>query len=96
MLPTTAAISMDQSCLGSVLMRRATSTLTTSNGGIRRRALKGALANGIGMWRLELVTELQILPLAYIRTPDGFVTSMQLLVPNIAGVSPCKVLQPRQ
>ena len=49
------------------------------------KGVKGGVGNGIGMWRLELVTELLILPLAYIRTPDGFVTSMQLLVPNIAG-----------
>ncbi len=49
------------------------------------KGIKGSVGEGIGMWRLELVTELFILPLAYIRTPDGFVTSMQLLVPNITG-----------
>ena len=41
------------------------------------KGLTGGLGDGTGMWRLELATDLRILPLAYIRTPDGFVTAMQ-------------------
>ena len=37
---------------------------------------KGLFGGGTGMWRLELKTLLHISALAYIRTPDGFVTSM--------------------
>ena len=42
-------------------------------------AAKGLIAgvgDGTGNWRLELSSELSIEALAYIRTPDGFVTSM--------------------
>ena len=41
------------------------------------KGLTRGLGDGAGMWRLELATQLRILPLAYIRTPDGFVTAMQ-------------------
>ena len=58
------------------------------------KGIIGGVGNGIGMWRLELVTELNILPLAYIRTPDGFVTSMKLLVPNIAGYHRVRFFNP--
>ena len=49
-------------------------------------ATKG-LHNGVGAptagsWRLELFSELDIEALAYIRTPDGFVTSIHELVPR--------------
>ena len=40
------------------------------------KGLSGRAGNGSGNWRLELETELNIEPLAYIRTPDGFVTNM--------------------
>ena len=44
------------------------------------------LANGIGMgqgdWRLQLSSDLDIEVLAYIRTSDGFLTSMHDLVPR--------------
>ena len=40
------------------------------------KGLVGAVGNGTGMWRLELSTSLNISPLAYIRTADGFVTSI--------------------
>ena len=39
--------------------------------------LTQGLGDGAGTWRLELATPLRILPLGYIRTPDGFVTAMQ-------------------
>lgn len=45
-----------------------------------RVGLSGGVGNGTGNWRLELNTSLDIEPLAYIRTPDGFLTSMHDLV----------------
>lgn len=49
-------------------------------------AAKG-LSNGLGTataggWRLELFSELDIEALSYVRTPDGFVTSMHDVVPR--------------
>ena len=44
------------------------------------KGLSGGLGDGDGNWRLELETTLDIEPLAYIRTADGFVTSMHDLV----------------
>ena len=41
--------------------------------------LEGATA-GEGSWRLELLTDLDIEPSAYIRTPDGFLTAMHDVV----------------
>ena len=40
------------------------------------RGLSGGVGDGDGNWRLEMETELDIEPLAYIRTGDGFITSM--------------------
>ena len=41
------------------------------------RGLTGKIGSGQGNWRLKLETDLDIEPLAYIRTPaDGFLTSM--------------------
>ena len=40
------------------------------------KGLRGGVGDGTGMWRLELFSELLIEALAYIRTPDGFLTSM--------------------
>ena len=40
------------------------------------KGLPVGVGNGSGSWRLELATALTIEPLAYIRTPDGFLTSM--------------------
>ena len=44
------------------------------------KGLSGGFGNGDGDWRLELSTTLDIEPLAYIRTEDGFVTSVHDLV----------------
>ena len=44
--------------------------------GAPSKGLIGGVGDGTGMWRLELKTTLNIEPRAYIRTPDGFVTSM--------------------
>ena len=53
--------------------------------GSASKGLLGGVGDGTGMWRLELETELDIEPLAYIRTPDGFVTSMHQLALATAG-----------
>ena len=44
------------------------------------KGLSGGVGDGDGDWRVELSTELDIEPLAYIRTSDGFLTSMHDLV----------------
>ena len=44
------------------------------------KGLSGGVGDGEGNWRLELDTTLDIEPLAYIRTADGFLTSMHDLV----------------
>lgn len=51
--------------------------LEQSNAG---KGLSGDLGNGEGDWRLELTSELDIEPLAYIRTSTGFLTSMHDVV----------------
>ena len=40
------------------------------------KGLSAGVGNGVGNWRLELETDLAIESLAYIRTPDGFLTSI--------------------
>ena len=49
------------------------------------KGLSGGVGDGDGDWRLELSTTLDIEPLAYIRTPDGFVTSMHDVVAQSGG-----------
>ena len=45
--------------------------------GSSAKGLSGGVGNGTGNWRLELDTELNIKPLAYVRTThDGFLTSI--------------------
>ena len=44
------------------------------------KGLSAGLGNGEGDWRLELTSELDIEPLAYIRTSAGFLTSMHDVV----------------
>ena len=43
------------------------------------------IGDGSGSWRLELATALTIEALAYIRTPDGFLTSMHDVAPVSGG-----------
>ena len=43
------------------------------------------VGDGEGSWRLELATELTIEPLAYIRTPDKFMTAMHDVAPMSEG-----------
>ena len=44
--------------------------------GNARKGLSGRAGDGQGNWRLEIGTDLEIEPLAYVRTEDGFLTSM--------------------
>ena len=46
------------------------------------KGLSDGVGDGEGNWRLELDTALDIQPLAYLRTPDGFLTSMHDVVPE--------------
>ena len=48
------------------------------------KGLSAGIGDGGGPWRLELKTSLDITPLAYIRTRDGFVTNMDTLAPGDA------------
>ena len=50
--------------------------------GNAEKRLDGATGPGQGRWRLELTSGLDIEVLAYLRTDDGFVTSMHDVVPH--------------
>ena len=45
------------------------------------KGLSGGAGDGVGDWRLALTTDLEIEPLAYVRTRDGFLTSVHGIVP---------------
>ena len=51
--------------------------------GAPSKGIFGGVGSGTGMWRLDLRTTLTIGARAYIRTPDGFVTSMHQLADTI-------------
>ena len=53
--------------------------------GNRDKGLSGSVATGTGAWRLELRSSLDLEVLAYIRTKDGFLTSMHDVVPRTQG-----------
>jgi len=40
------------------------------------KGLSGSIGTGVGSWTLVLRSDLNVEPLAYIRTPDGFLTAM--------------------
>ena len=50
--------------------------------GNETKGLDGAVGSGFGDWRLELTSESKIEVLAYVRTDDGFVTTMHEAVPS--------------
>ena len=53
--------------------------------GNSRKGLSGSTGSGRGNWRLKLETDLDIEPLAYIRTPaDGFLTSIHDVVQGVS------------
>ena len=47
------------------------------------KGLPDGVEDGQCSWRLELETDLDILPLAFVRTGDGFVTSIHDVVPEV-------------
>ena len=49
------------------------------------KGLPSGVGDGEGYWRLELESVLHVGPLAYVRTADGFLTSMHDLVPETGG-----------
>ena len=55
---------------------------TDLEAGNPEKGLSGAVGEGEGSWRLELESALDIEVLSYIRTGDGFVTSMHELAPE--------------
>ena len=57
-----------------------TSIRPTWSGANPDKGLSGGVGDGSGNWRLDLSTTLDIQPLAYVRTSDGFVTSMHDVV----------------
>ena len=59
------------------------------------KGLSGEMGDGMGDWWLTLTTTLDIVPLAYVRTPDGFVAPMTGLVEvGRAGPVSCSVHEP--
>ena len=58
------------------------------------KGLAGGVGRGEGDWRLVLDTELDITPLAYIRTADGFVTTMHGLAPRADGEAAVRIFNP--
>ena len=57
------------------------------------KGLSGGVGDGSGSWRLLLQTALNITPLAYIRTSDGFVTGMYDVAPGTgAGSSDYRIV----
>ena len=53
--------------------------------GNAEKGLSGAVGPGEGAWRLRLSSELDIEVLSYVRTSDGFLTSMHDTVPSEGG-----------
>ena len=52
--------------------------------GSASKGLSAGIGQGTGYWRLELISELNIEPVAYIRTPDGFLTTMHEMAAETA------------
>ena len=50
------------------------------------KGLPDGVGGGQCSWRLELKTDLDILPLAFVRTGDSFVTSIHDVVPEVEPV----------
>ena len=58
------------------------------------KGLSGSTGAGVGDWRLVLSSELDILVLTYIRTTDGFLTSMHDVAPSLEGVHRVAIFNP--
>ena len=57
---------------------------TDLEAGNAAKGLAGRIGVGQGDWRLEIASELDLMALAYARTPDGFLTSLHDLAPVAA------------
>ena len=62
--------------------------------GAAGKGLSGSTGAGEGDWRLRLTSDLDLDVLAYIRTEDGFLTSMHDTVPLTAGVYRVPIFNP--
>ena len=62
--------------------------------GNAEKGLSGSTGAGVGDWRLDLSSELDIQVLAYIRTTDGFLTSMHDVAPGLEGEYRVAVFNP--
>ena len=62
--------------------------------GNRAKRLTGSTDRGEGDWRLDLASGLDIEVLSYIRTPDGFLTSMHDVAPEDDGVHRVAIFNP--
>ena len=58
------------------------------------KGLSGSTGAGVGDWRLDLSSELDVQVLAYIRTSDGFLTSMHEVAPRLEGVYRVVIFNP--
>lgn len=58
------------------------------------KGLSGGVGSGSGDWWLELTTDLDILPLAYIRTSDGFLAAVHDVVPKSEGTHHVPIFNP--
>ena len=58
------------------------------------KGLSGSTGAGVGDWRLDLSSELDVQVLAYIRTSDGFLTSMHEVAPRLEGVHRVVIFNP--
>ena len=59
-----------------------------------RKGLAGSTGSGTGDWRLALSSDLDLDVLAYVRTEDGFLTSMHDVAPNILGERHVAIFNP--
>ena len=58
------------------------------------KGLTGSTGTGMGDWRLVLASDLDIDVLAYIRTSDGFLTSMHDVAPELLGERRVAIFNP--
>ncbi|MCY4562868.1 MAG: hypothetical protein OXE40_00125 [Gammaproteobacteria bacterium] len=58
------------------------------------KGLTGSTGRGQGDWRLDLASTLDIEVLAYVRTPDGFLTAMHDALPVVEGRHRARVFNP--
>ena len=58
------------------------------------KGLRNGIGSGSGDWRLELTSELDLEVLAYIRTPDGFLTAMHDMLPPTANRYQAAIFNP--